>query len=181
MRQQAWLSTAPDKPVKGQKEEPKQLTHYQMLERKYEGMEWFEQLAATPDIPIETALWLQSFQGDSEFEEVVLPYELAHIWAHLLECGPVVQGGMGPAPLSYLEIKAWMQSTGLQLSAWEVVLLRKCSLEWMSAQYEAKDPTAVPPWSFGGDQQQTLSAMRQSLADRLKKALDPGPVKGKKK
>lgn len=151
-----------------------------MLERKYEDTEWFDRLTAQPEIPLETSLWLQSFQGDSEDDDTILPYQLAHIWIYLLEVGPTLQGGMGPAPLSYLEIKAWMHSTGLSLSPWEVVLLRKCSIEWMSAQYEAKDPTAIPPWTNAGNQQETLSTMRQSLADRLKRALDPGPVRKKK-
>jgi hypothetical protein len=175
VRQQAWLSTPPDKPKKGEKPEPPDLTHYQILESKYNETEWFERLTDPPDMPMESALWRLSFIGDGADDgETTLPYELAHIWNHFLEIGPVSHGGMGPVPLSFLEIHAWMQSTKTNLSPWEAVLIRKCSQEWIEAQYQARKPGAIPPWTV-----HNTDDRRREVAKRLKAALG-GRVNAKK-
>ena len=117
-------------------------------------------------------MWLASFAGESE-QTPALPYRVAHIWTHLLEVGPVANGAMGPVPLSFLEIEAWMRTTSMHLSAWEVVLLRKCSQEWVSATYNAKDPYAVPPWA-GAEER---ADRRTRVGKNLMAALAPKKAK----
>jgi len=184
VRQQAWLSAVPDKiepsagrkPGKASKTLPPQ-TRFEALEKRYADEEWFEQLTESPDIPLEIALWNASFSGDCS--EVFLPFELAHIWNYLFEVGPVLYGTVGEIPCTYQEIKAWMRSTGTHLSSWEVVLLRKCSVAWVSASYAAKDPNGIPPWTVGGGKSDMLEVMRKNVSQRLKSALG-GSAKVKK-
>jgi len=120
-------------------------------------------------------LWLASFRGEGE-ECVDLPYQLAHIWTYLLEVGPVSAGAMGPVPLSFLEIESWKNQSGIRLSYWETLLLRHCSQEWMSAQYTARKPGAIPPWTLSN---QSSPDRRKQVADRLRKLGGP-PKKDKK-
>lgn len=179
VRQQAWLVTAPDIPRKGEKQDLPNKTHLEILESKYGDSEWFSQIIQQPDLPLEIILWAVSFQGDV-VSKIDLPYELAHIWAHLLEVGPAGVGAMGIVPLSYLEIKAWADLTKTILTPWETVLLHKCSQEWVSALYKAKQPTAIPPWTGQNieDRRKHLSEIfKKTLQSRVKKK---GLQKGKK-
>lgn len=144
------------------------------MESKYNETEWFERLVEPPEMPIECALWRQSFDGEPG-EDIALPYEVAHIWIHFIEIGPVSYGSMGPVPLSFLEIQAYMQSTGIKFSPWESILIRKCSQEWVDAQYQARRPGSIPPWTV-----QNTDDRRREVAKRLKAALG-GRAKVKKK
>ena len=130
--------------------------------------EWFEQFILQPDFPIEISLWLTSFQGVAE-NPVSLPFEVAHIWAYLLEVGPSSSRSMGSIPVSYLEIQAWMQTTKTKLSSWEVVLLHKCSREWVTAYYTAKEPSNIPPWTI-----EPTDDYRKRVSDSLKRMLGKG-------
>lgn len=136
------------------------------MEGKYGDADWYNEIIAEPILPIESSLWLNSFRGDVE-EEVDLPYQLAHIWTYLLEVGPVGIGAFGPSPLSFLEINAWLLSTGIWLSHWEILLLRYCSQEWISAQSDARKPGAIPPWIITSPQ--SIADRRKRVADRLKR------------
>jgi len=137
-----------------------------MLEKKFEGKEWFDDLISQPETSVETALWAASFQGESE-QIPTLPFQVLHLWVHLFEVGPIANGAMGPVPLSFSEIESWMRTTSVFLSAWEVVLLRKCSQEWVSATYAAKDPKATPPWAGA----EVITERRVRVANTLMNAL----------
>ena len=164
----------PDKPDPKQKQPEQRQTHYQQLEGKYADTEWLDRLTQSPEIPIELALYLAAFQGDPP-DEIFLPFEVAHIYHYLFEVGPVAYGAMGAIPVSFSEINQWMAATGNRLNPWEAVLLRQCSAAWVSAQQEAREPYAIPPWTV-----QTTADHRKAVADRLKSALG-GSAKRKKK
>lgn len=174
VRQQAWLHTVPDPPkkeaektkkAKKAQEKEENLTRQQKLEREYEDAEWVYEITAEPILPIEINLWQMSLNG-VEDDETHLPYQLAHIWTYLLEVGPVNSNGMGPVPISYDEIQSWLDISGVELSRWEVAVLRKCSFAWMSAQYEAKKPDAVAPWDVYTPQ--SMADRRALVAKRFK-------------
>lgn len=184
VRQQAWLSVVPDKiepsdkrkSGKASKTLPPQ-TRFEALEKQHAGEEWFEEIVENQETPTDVSLWGMSFSGACD--SIYLPFEVAHIWQYLFEVGPVSYGAMGAIPFTYQEINAWMQSTGNRLNPWEVVLLRKCSVEWVSASHAAKDPNGIPPWTVGGGKSDMLESMRKNVSQRLKAALG-GSAKVKK-
>lgn len=56
-------------------------------------------------------------------------------------------GGFGPVPLSYQEILAWMTCTRRTLQPWEVRVLRRLSVEYISMLSRAEDENCPDPWA----------------------------------
>ena len=69
------------------------------------------------------------------------------LWRHLLDAGPAVDGGMGRAPLSWLELSAWQRATAQPLAPWQLRALRQASRAWAAELHAAAKPDAPPPWS----------------------------------
>jgi len=149
-------------------------THLQLLEKKFEGKDWVDDLIIFPETSFDMALWTASFKGESE-QILQVPFQLSHLWIYLFEVGPVASGAMGPIPLPFREIQSWMETTSVNLSAWEVVLLHKCSQEWVSATHEAANPDAVPPWTGA----EVATERKKRVSDTLMSAL-LSSKKGKK-
>jgi len=45
---------------------------------------------------------------------------------------------MGPGPLTYEGIKAWMDVTGQRLASWEVAAVKRLDAAWSRVQAEAQ-------------------------------------------
>jgi hypothetical protein len=70
---------------------------------------------------------------------VPFPDLLTHIWSAFTELDNArPPGGMGPGPLTYEGIKAWMDVTGQQLAAWEVAAVKRLDNLWLRVQAEAR-------------------------------------------
>lgn len=69
-----------------------------------------------------------------------------YLIGHLFDIGPVQNTGMGLAPISHLELRAWQDNTGICLESWEAVFLRRLSSEYVRAAAEAKEPNCPAPW-----------------------------------
>ena len=137
------------------------------MEAKYGDSELYHEIVEEPFFPVEINLWHLSFHGVAG-EETNLPYVLAHIWTYLLEVGPSNSNGMGPVEISFVEIQAWLSCTGVKLSRWEISLLRQCSKVWISAQYEAKKPNAIPPWN-SSPSPEAMAERRKFVAKSFKR------------
>lgn len=70
-----------------------------------------------------------------------------HLLGYLHECGPVMGTGMGAIPLTFGELQAWQERTGLDLQPWEVLTLRRLSKDYASESVRAANPAAKPPWT----------------------------------
>lgn len=66
-----------------------------------------------------------------------------YLYEYLLEIGPTE----GNAKLSSREILAWMQCTGVELSAWEFRTVRALSGEFLAESERSFDPNAIAPWA----------------------------------
>jgi hypothetical protein len=74
------------------------------------------------------------------------PLTAPHIAAHLFEVGPYMAGGMGPTPLTFGEIDAWCNRTGIDLQPWECRFLRSLSSDYISELHRAEKWDAKSPW-----------------------------------
>jgi len=64
---------------------------------------------------------------------------------HLREMGYNLQTGMGSIPLTFSEIKAYMECLNITFSPSEVLLLRKMSEAYTYQTYD-KNPLSSPPY-----------------------------------
>lgn len=67
----------------------------------------------------------------------------AYLIDYLFEIGPVSEGGMGAAALTFVEIDAFCRLTGVRFRPWEVRLLKKLSREYVK---QLHDDSQKPPW-----------------------------------
>lgn len=65
---------------------------------------------------------------------------------YLFDAGPVEHSGMGPVPLSNLELQAWMDGSGTPLEPWEFTLIRSLSKSYLTEMVKGKDPACPPPY-----------------------------------
>jgi len=86
-----------------------------------------------------------------------------YLVSHLFEVGPVMAGGFGPVPLSFQELQAYQEATGLELQRWEVLFLRRLSSEYLTASSQAGDLNCPAPWGQIRSRY-TASTMREQIA-----------------
>lgn len=75
---------------------------------------------------------------------VLLAGEMMAGW--LLDAGPALPSGNGPAPLTQGEIRAWQQNTGITLTAWECQTLRLMSQAYVGELHAGEDPKHPAPY-----------------------------------
>lgn len=75
---------------------------------------------------------------------------LYYLIEYLSEMGPCNESGMGLTPLTHLEMRAWQQNSGIDLTPWEVRALRRASVAFRNQTHKARDRNAPPP--FDSDQ-----------------------------
>ncbi len=74
-------------------------------------------------------------------------YYIISLWQ---DCGSVGQGSNGPVPLSWQEIRAWKLINNLNLTGFEISTMRKLSVAYVNAHYEASKKDSPPPWVSSG-------------------------------
>ncbi|WP_404711483.1 hypothetical protein [Sphingomonas sp. MMS24-J13] len=74
------------------------------------------------------------------------PTSMPHIASRLMEIGPTQPAGMGVAPLSWSEINAWCDRTGIEIAPWEARLIRRLSVEYIAFGRKAEAENCPPPW-----------------------------------
>lgn len=76
---------------------------------------------------------------------------------YFFEVGPVMHVGEGIAPISWQEIESWQNGTYLELPPWEVLALRRLSIEFAREAARAKDPKRPAPWQTKEIDQDSVS------------------------
>jgi hypothetical protein len=56
-----------------------------------------------------------------------------------------MQGGMGLIPLTWQEISAWQESSGISLATWEANAIRRASKEYARQVSISDKPDCPPP------------------------------------
>ena len=82
-------------------------------------------------------------QGDAEARAELdaappLPRHAAHLWDALIELNKTRAVGIGPSPLTRLEIRQWEQDEGVSLDRWERRALLTLDRAWLAAQAPSK-------------------------------------------
>lgn len=102
------------------------------------------------------------------------PNPAPHITEWLIEIGPSVAGSMGEAPISWGDITAWQQNTGIELDPWEARTIRRLSQVFVSQRYDAEKPDCPAPYRGPIDQ---VVATRADVASRVKAMFGIKPKK----
>jgi hypothetical protein len=91
-----------------------------------------------------------------------------YLIGYLLEIGPTMQGGMGPARLTNEELLAWQINTGIRLSPRDCRWLVRLSGEFLLESHKAEKRDAVPPWGAEVSDDE-LRAVASSLRSAIKR------------
>jgi hypothetical protein len=76
---------------------------------------------------------VQKHKGIDLVSNEECPKELEHVWSWFLElCSGRANTGFGPAPISFSEVKAWSEMTGVTPTPWEVTLLKRLDSFYLS-------------------------------------------------
>ena len=105
---------------------------------------------------------LQVLKSNNQRPEMPAAGAAAHLLDYLCELGPVKGGGMGAVVISWPDITAWQQATGIELSAWEARGLRRLSQEYLNASHEAKAYDCPAPYS-----QEESTENRANVSDKI--------------
>ena len=81
-----------------------------------------------------------------EIELPNLPHDVAFIVEMLFEAGPVSVSGDGSIPLTWHDLTVWQTALGVSLPLWQLRLMRRLSLEYLSQNRSAVDPDTPQPW-----------------------------------
>lgn len=79
--------------------------------------------------------------------------------------GHAVSNGNGFNPISYQEIKAWTELTGIELNGWEAETLHDLSISYIVGYNAGRDPASAPYWqSMNFDKDQVAQGMRSMFS-----------------
>ena len=106
---------------------------------------------------------LEQFRRDGR--PVVMPENpLPYITDRLFEIGPVIPAGMGSGMVTWRDLSAWQDVTGIRLQAWEGRLLRRLSGVYLEQSRKSEKPDCPAPWMDGDE----IAASRDRVASGLK-------------
>jgi len=88
---------------------------------------------------------------DEEHPSLKLPdieeHSAGYIIGLLYEAGLMSTSGMGPVPLSWVEIEHWLRCTDRELSLWEKLMVKQLSDEYVNELSLATDRLRPAPYS----------------------------------
>lgn len=96
--------------------------------------------------------------------QVPLPY----LVDYLFEVGPAAGGGFGPAQISHQELLAWQVNMRRMLQPWEISMLRRLSLDWITAAHHAEAEDAPAPWTTEEVSSEERVSVGNSLRDTIR-------------
>lgn len=91
-------------------------------------------------------------------------YLLGYLW----DAGPLMRGGMEPAPLSCTELGAWQEASGVELQPWESALLRRLSREYLAEATQASASDSPAPWAAAPDAGLDREAVSRRIGQQFK-------------
>lgn len=86
-----------------------------------------------------------------------------YLVAFLFQVGPTLLTPMGASPLTHGELRSFMTNTGLSLSAWEALTLRRLSADFLGESNRATEPSCPPPFASSV----TSAERREAVAKKI--------------
>lgn len=96
--------------------------------------------------------------------------ESEYLLPMLFEAGLVSQSGMGIAPLSWQEIQAWQNCTGVVLHTWEVCTLKQMSEAYAGEFSSASKPDAAAPYQYAAEEFVEQEIDHEAVCNKLHNA-----------
>lgn len=100
-----------------------------------------------------------------EMPDIETEHGAGYLVGLLYEAGLMSSSGMGPVPLSWAEIDAWIRCTDLQLTTWERLTIKRMSEEYVAERCET-DPNRISPYKQHVEERE-LAEMRNDVNDKL--------------
>jgi hypothetical protein len=85
----------------------------------------------------------------------------------LFEAGTLMHAGMGPTPLTWQEIDAWLRVTGTQAELWERLLIKELSHAYVNMLHDATKKDCPDPYVYVEEAEQID---RTAVANKLRNA-----------
>lgn len=70
----------------------------------------------------------------------------------LYEAGLMSSNGMGPVPISWSEISAWLSTTELDVSVWDKLTVKVMSEEYVASLLSSTEPAKPAPYVSANEQ-----------------------------
>ena len=86
-----------------------------------------------------------------EMPDIESDYAAGYIIGLLLEAGLMSSNGMGPVPVSWLEISAWLETTELEIGLWEKLTIKTLSEEYVNSLLQSTSPDKQAPFVSQGE------------------------------
>lgn len=80
--------------------------------------------------------------------DIETEYSAGYLIGLLFEAGLMSSNGMGPVPISWLEIDAWLRVTETELSLWERIKIKQLSEEYVTELALATDKNRPQPYVY---------------------------------
>ena len=103
--------------------------------------------------------------------DVEINHAASYIIELLYSAGLMSSNGMGPVPLSWQEIDAWLRVTEYELPMMERLLVRQLSIEYVDELVQATDPQRPAPFVYRTEEEIELERIREDVGDRLRNML----------
>jgi hypothetical protein len=120
---------------------------------------------------------LEEAGQEPDVPDVAAPF----IISYLLDIGPVIAAGFGPAAIHWRDILAWQQCTSVRLPPWQARLIIELSKEYLVFSEKAKEPDCLSPLSNEAKQGYRREAISKSLRIGFKAMMISVGPKPKKK
>ena len=108
---------------------------------------------------------LRADRKEPEYHPELPDMPVSHWVSYLWDVGPSLPTGNGPAPITYGELVAWQQTSGVTLSPWDAQMVRRLSIEYINEQSRAVKPGCPSPLA-----KLITDADRVKVADGIKNA-----------
>ena len=101
--------------------------------------------------------------------DVESEHSAGYIVGLLHEAGLMSSTGMGPVPLSWVDICAWINATGVKLEVWELLTIKLMSEVYVAERLDT-DPNKLPPW-IKTISEEELEQQREEVSNALRNFL----------
>lgn len=82
-----------------------------------------------------------------ELPDIEHEHAAGYLIGLLYEAGLMSSSGMGPVPISWVEIDAWLKTTEMSITVWERAMIKKLSEAYVSELSRATEKTRQAPYS----------------------------------